>query len=118
MRTCLTLPALTLSLTVITAVPGGTLASRSGVIATTATATYAPRSIPATAAMSHAGASVPTPHAASDWNGLPARTYANLTKKILGDPIAIEGTQRAIIAAFVTIGWRQVEHEHGSVARQ
>ncbi len=118
MRARLTLPVLALSLTALTAVPGGTLAARSGVIATTATATPAPSPTPATAATPHAGSAVPTvgpgvstSTVAPDWNGLPVRTYANLKKQVLGDPIniAFEGTQRGIVAAFVAIGWRQAD---------
>ncbi len=58
-----------------------------------------------------AGPGVSTSNAAPDWNGLPVRTYANLKKKILGDPvnIAFEGTQSSIIAAFVKAGWLQAD---------
>ena len=118
MRVRLTLPLIALPLALITAVPGEAPTSRSAVAAA-ATATPAPRSpTPAVTATLQAGSAVPTAgpgvstaHVAPDWNGLPVRTYANLKKKVLGDPIniAFEGTQHGIVAAFTTIGWRQAD---------
>jgi len=60
MRARLTLPVLALSLTVLAAVPGGTLAARSGGLAATATVTPAPSPTPATTSTPHAGSTVPT----------------------------------------------------------
>ncbi len=115
-----TLPALTLSLILLAAIPAGAppAQSRPAVGAPAATPTPAPPSPPPAAAPPQVGSAVPTagpgvstPHVAPDWTGLPVRTYANLTKKILGDPIniAFEGTQRAIVAAFAAIGWQQAD---------
>jgi len=68
----------------------------------------------ATPTVSATLAAAPTPSsqastasAAAPWTGLPVRTYANLKKRILGDPvnIAFEGTQSGIVAAFTKIGW-------------
>jgi hypothetical protein len=53
------------------------------------------------------GSQASTSSAAPPWTGLPVRTYANLKKTVLGDPvnIAFEGTQSGIVAAFAKIGW-------------
>jgi len=118
MRTRLPLPLIALSLALTTAVPGGTRVSRSAANAGAPTATPAPSPAAAAASTPQAGSAVPTAGpgvststVAPDWNGLPVRTYANLKKKVLGDPIniAVEGTQPAILAAFTKIGWRQAD---------
>ncbi len=62
-------------------------------------------------AVSTAQAGASNASASPDWAGLPVRTYANLKKRIQGDPIniAFEGTQSGIINAFMKIGWTQAD---------
>ena len=98
MRSRFILPLLALSL--LAAAPAATPSPTPGGNAT-------PVASATPAAVSIATSQASTSSAAPPWTGLPVRTYANMKKGILGDPvnIAFEGTQRGIIAAFATIGW-------------
>jgi len=91
-----------LALSFLTAAP---VATPSPTIGGSATPTPTASATPAAVPISSSQAS--TSSAAAPWTGLPVRTYANLKKRILGDPvnIAFEGTQRGIVAAFAKIGW-------------
>ena len=83
------------------ATPTGTAVPTSAAGIATPAATGTPAVVPTSGSQASSGSAAPL------WTGLPVRTYANLKKKVLGDPvnIAFEGTQRSIVAAFAQIGW-------------